>query len=68
MSIDVEGSELSILRSIDFSRVEAKVIGVENNYGDWRIYSLLKAAGYRFHSVVGDEFYLREDFPERIAL
>jgi FkbM family methyltransferase len=33
LSIDVEGYEMNVLRSIDFSRASIKVIGVENDIG-----------------------------------
>jgi hypothetical protein len=59
LSIGVEGAELSILQSIDPQRYEIRVIGVENNYQDYRIPQLLTHNGYAFHSVVGDEFYIR---------
>jgi len=57
LSIDVEGPELKILESIDFGRFDISVIGVENNYLDWRIPTLLVERGFDFHAVVGDEFY-----------
>jgi hypothetical protein len=59
LSIDVEGAELSILQSIDLHSFQIRVIGVENNYQDYRIPQLLTHNGYAFHSVVGDEFYIR---------
>lgn len=34
LSIDVEGAEFSVIRSIDFSKVFIDVIGFENNYDD----------------------------------
>lgn len=34
LSIDAEGSELEILKSIDYDRVFIHVIDIENNYGD----------------------------------
>lgn len=58
MSIDVEGAELRVLNSIDFSKTTFKVIGIENNYHDWRIPAFLFRKGFRFHSIVGDEFYI----------
>ena len=64
MDIDVEGGELNVLRSIDFSRVRVRVIGVENNYVDWRIPAFLTRRGFRFHSVVGDEFYVHRGLTE----
>jgi FkbM family methyltransferase len=60
LSIDVEGSELEILRSIDFSKVSINIIGVESNHYDRRIFDLLSKNGYSFHSRLGtDEFYIR---------
>ena len=59
LNIDTEGAELTILESIDFERINIKVIGVENNYCDYRIPKLLVKHGYQFHSIVGDEFYVK---------
>jgi len=60
MNIDVEGSEMAILETIDFSMVSIDIIGVENNYKDSSIFTLLDNAGYRLHSVLGDEFYIKK--------
>ena len=60
LNIDAEGAEYSILKSIDFSRFEIAVVGVENNYADCRFPLLMKKKGYRLHSIVGDEFYVRQ--------
>ncbi|GAA6139392.1 hypothetical protein NBRC116583_31390 [Arenicella sp. 4NH20-0111] len=62
LSIDVEGMELKILQSIDFTRTEVKCIGVENNYSDYRIPRYLTNKGFIFHSIVGDdEFYVKPE-------
>jgi len=61
LSIDVENAEFSILETIDFGRFRIRVIGVENAYDDYRIPLLLKKKGYRFHSKIGDEFFVRDD-------
>jgi FkbM family methyltransferase len=58
LSMDVEGAEYEVLKSIDFERINIAVIGVENNYLDWRIPKLLVSKGYEFNSIVGDEFYI----------
>lgn len=63
LCIDVEGAEYSILSTFDFSRCPISVISVENNYGDCRIPRLLKKQGFHFHSIVGDDFYVRHDLP-----
>lgn len=59
LNIDVEGAELSILRDLDFSRVHISVIGVENNYSDYRIPRLLATKGFDFRFIAGcDSFFL----------
>lgn len=61
LSIDTEGSELEILRSIDFTRLDVNLISVENNYGDPRIRSVLAKAGFRLIARLAcDEMYQHE--------
>lgn len=60
LSIDVEGGEKSIIDELDFNRFDISVIGIENNYGDYRIHKMLLDKGYRLDSIVGDEFYIRD--------
>ena len=62
LSIDIEGGELSVLHSIDFDRVNISVIGVENNYLDYRIPQFLYKKGFQLHAILGDEIYLRKDY------
>ena len=60
LSIDTEGSELEILRSIDFKKIYIDIIIVENNYQISGIRKLLESKGYHFvlrHHV--DELYVR---------
>jgi len=64
LSIDTEGSELSILMAFDFERYPFKVITCEHNYTPKReaIYRLLTAAGYhRKHEQLSqfDDWYVR---------
>lgn len=57
LSIDVEGSEMSILRTIDFARFDIDVIGIENNYGE-HFEQFLVPLGYKKIAIVGvDEIY-----------
>lgn len=59
LNIDVEGAEFSILSNINFNLFNIRVIGVENNYADFRIPKLLVKNGYEMHSIIGDdEFYV----------
>lgn len=61
LSIDVEGSELDILTSIDFERVKYRVISVENNYGDNSVKAYLKRHGFRLIATLEiDEIYIRD--------
>lgn len=60
LSIDIEGGELEILNSLATDRFDVLVIGVENNYRNFRIPRLLKRRGYKFHSIAGDEFYVKD--------
>jgi FkbM family methyltransferase len=58
LSIDVEGGELDILRSINFENVSVDVIVVENNYNDLAFRSFLKIKGYDFIiKLDGDEIF-----------
>lgn len=63
LSIDVEGEELTILRSIDFSRYRFKFICVEHNFMPVRqeIFELLGQRGYErilSHISEWDDFYV----------
>lgn len=58
LSIDTEGSELEILRSINFDNVFIDVITIENNYSDDRIYQFLTKKGFMLVKKLGaDEVY-----------
>lgn len=60
ISIDTEGGELSILKSIDYDSVEISIIGVENNYDSSDINDFLISKGYIFVTRLGcDEIYKR---------
>jgi FkbM family methyltransferase len=60
-TIDVEGSELSIVKSIDFSKVNIKYFIVENNYGTTDVQQFLEANGHKkIASVDSDDVYERQ--------
>jgi FkbM family methyltransferase len=46
LSIDTEGGELDILRSIDFDAISIHIIDVENNYGDNTTELFLASKGF----------------------
>lgn len=60
ISIDTEGSEMQILKSIDFSKVNITCFSVEDNYNDPAFDDFLKQYGYSKINRLGtDNIYLR---------
>ncbi|MFN9940941.1 MAG: FkbM family methyltransferase, partial [bacterium] len=60
ISIDVEGSEMDIIKSIDFNKHNIYCISVENNYGEKNIEDYLNGFGYKLIKVVGaDNFFIK---------
>jgi hypothetical protein len=58
LSIDTEGGELDILKSIDFRTLPVEMISVENNYFSDDIESHMTTCGYTLVAIAGkDEFY-----------
>jgi hypothetical protein len=47
LSLDTEGGELDILKSIDYRRFPVNCISVENKYEEKEIYRFLSSVGYR---------------------
>jgi len=59
-TIDTEGSEYNILKTIDFNKYQIDIILVENNYGDNRVNSLLVDNGYeKICKISIDDVYFR---------
>jgi hypothetical protein len=59
ISIDTEGSEFDIIKSIDFSTLSIKVIVVEDNYHDNRITSFLNQRGFiLLANLAGDNVFI----------
>ncbi len=57
LSIDTEGGELDILKSIDFSRFDIEIIDVEDNYGE-NFTDFLNTKGYLpVENLFGDKIY-----------
>lgn len=64
LSIDVEGSEFSVIKSIDFEKVFVDVIGFESNYSDTcvPIVEYLQSRGYiRIPHTCVDIFMIHKD-------
>ena len=60
LSLDTEGGELEILKSIDFDSYSIKVIDVEDNYTNSGITEFLVSKGYRFVKTLGcDKIFVK---------
>lgn len=61
LSIDTEGSELKVLKGIDFEKYNIKVISAEiNQTGDSSVKNYLESKGYRFISkICSDEIFIK---------
>lgn len=58
-SLDTEGGEFELLRSIDYSKIKIRCISVENNYHEPHIEKFLKTKGYQKLTTLGiDEIYI----------
>jgi len=63
MCVDVEGGEMEVLSFFNDSSVRPRVICIENNYRDPRVWRTLRSQGYRPHArVEQDEIYLARGF------
>ena len=62
LSLDVEGSELQVLKVIDFLKSNIKLIGVEINYNEDKndIFKFLLDNNYTFITKQGDYFFERK--------
>ena len=59
LSVDTEGGELEILKSINFEKLPVKVISVENNYYTRDIRTHLESCGFLYLGTFKiDEIYL----------
>jgi FkbM family methyltransferase len=59
-TIDIEGGEYDILKTLDFDKYNIKIIVVENNYNDTKVGELLMSKGYKkIHKLTIDDVYLK---------
>lgn len=62
LTIDTEGSELAVLKGIDFMKTRISMILIERNYEGGRIPRFLKQKGFIRTMAIGwDDVYLRDD-------
>jgi FkbM family methyltransferase len=59
-TIDTEGGELDILKTIDFDKYSIDILVIENNYNDIDIKTYLESVGYKFETrLVIDDVYVK---------
>jgi FkbM family methyltransferase len=62
ISIDTEGNELDIVKSIDFEKIKIKVLVIENNYKDENIAFFLNKNNFiLIASLATDEVYIQKN-------
>jgi FkbM family methyltransferase len=61
LSIDTEGSELDILKTIDFTKYDISLIAVENNFSEPHILNFLKEKNFIYITALGtDQIFKNE--------
>ena len=62
ISIDTEGTELDVLKGLDFSRYNVTLLVVENNYNDKEIEDFMMSKGYRKDRRYKiNDFYIKDE-------
>lgn len=61
LSVDTEGGELKILKSIDFDKFYIFCICVENNYQYSDLRTFLESKGFKYIATLGDEIYINQN-------
>jgi len=60
-SIDIEGGELDVLKTIDFEQFDFHSFSIENNYNDVLIHEHMRKNGFRRVTILGgDEIYIKK--------
>lgn len=61
ISIDTEGTELDVIKSIDLEQFKVKLIIAENNFGSTEIFDYLSSIGWKRDRVIQqNEFYTKK--------
>lgn len=62
ISIDTEGNEFDIVKSIDFKKIHVRVLVIENNYNDENLAHFLRSKNYILIATLAtDEIYIQEN-------
>ena len=62
LNIDTEGSEIEILKNVDFNKYDIRVICIENNFNDPSFHTFFAERGYKYHSMHAgcDQIYVKQ--------
>lgn len=60
-SIDVEGAEWNILKTIDFEKLEIKIMVVEKNYDERVVHDYMRSKGYYVFSTIQDDYFIKKN-------
>ena len=60
LSIDTEGAEFTIIKTIDFNKIQITFLSVENNDSSKEIRNFLKSKGYKFIPFITDDFFIKD--------
>lgn len=62
LSIDVEGGEYDIVKSIDFNKYDIKIMSVENNYEEKSMITLIESFGFQhIYNIGADNIYITKN-------
>jgi FkbM family methyltransferase len=68
-SIDTEGSEFEILRTLNYERFKINMLLVENQYDEFKLRDFLNQKGYKFVKRLGsDDVFFREEFSRKFSV
>jgi FkbM family methyltransferase len=60
LSIDTEGAEFTIIKTIDFDKICITFLSVENNDSSEEIRKYLKSKGYKYIPFITDDFFIKD--------
>lgn len=63
LSIDTEGAEFTIIKTIDFNKIQITFLSVENNDSSEEIRKYLKSKGYKYIPFITDDFFIKDSQP-----
>jgi len=63
LSIDTEGAEFTIIKTINFDKIQIIFLSVENNDSSEEIRKYLKSKGYKYIPFITDDFFIKDTQP-----